>query len=587
MAYNAVEMADWQISEAAEENMPYPDDWREKLALEKDEILPMGRLCKLDFLKIIDRLKDKSDGKYIEVTAITPTPLGEGKSTTSCGLMEGMGKRGLNVGGCLRQPSGGPTMNIKGTAAGGGNSLIIPMTEFSMGLTGDINDIMNAHNLAMVALTSRMQHERNYNDEQLMRLTGMPRIDVDPTRVEMGWIMDFCAQALRNIVIGLGGRYDGMVMQSKFGIAVSSELMAILSIVRDLADLREKLNNITVAFDKSGKPVTTGDLEVGNAMTAWMRNTINPTLMMTAEYQPCMVHAGPFANIAVGQSSIIADRVGLKLFDYHVTESGFGADIGFEKFWNVKCRYSGLKPHVSVLTTTIRALKMHGGGPKVVAGLALPEEYKSEDLGLLEKGVANMVHHINTIRMSGINPVVCINCFHTDTKDEIAMVKKYAEEAGASAPVSTHWENGGDGALEFADAVKDACEKEPDFKFLYPIETKLRDRVDLIAKNVYGADGVAWTPEAEAKAKMLENDPKYDDYTTMMVKTHLSLTHDPAVKGTPKGWTLPIRDVLIFSGAKFLCPCCGAISLMPGTSSNPAYRRVDVDVKTGKVTGLF
>jgi formyltetrahydrofolate synthetase len=587
MAYNAVEMADWQISEAAEENMPYPDDWREKLALEKDEILPMGRLCKLDFLKIIDRLKDKPDGKYIEVTAITPTPLGEGKSTTSCGLMEGMGKRGLNVGGCLRQPSGGPTMNIKGTAAGGGNSLIIPMTEFSMGLTGDINDIMNAHNLAMTALTSRMQHERNYNDEQLARLTKMPRLNVDPTRVEMGWIMDFCAQSLRTIVIGLGGRFDGFVMQSRFGIAVSSELMAILSIVRDLADLREKLNNITLAFDKSGKVVTTGDLEVGNAMTAWMRNTINPTLMMTAEYQPCMVHAGPFANIAVGQSSIIADRVGLKLFDYHVTESGFGADIGFEKFWNVKCRYSGLKPHVSVLTTTIRALKMHGGGPKVVAGLPLPEEYKSEDLGLLEKGVQNMVHHINTIRMSGINPVVCINCFHTDTKDEIAMVKKYAEEAGASAPVSTHWADGGDGALEFADAVKDACEKEPDFKFLYPLETKLRDRVDLIAKNVYGADGVAWTPEAEAKAKMLENDPKYDDYTTMMVKTHLSLTHDPAVKGTPKGWTLPIRDVLIFSGAKFLCPCCGAISLMPGTSSNPAYRRVDVDVNTGKVTGLF
>lgn len=587
MAYNAVEMADWQISEAAEENMPYPDDWREKLALEKDEILPMGRLCKLDFLKIIDRLKDTPDGKYIEVTAITPTPLGEGKSTTSCGLMEGMGKRGVNVGGCLRQPSGGPTMNIKGTAAGGGNSLIIPMTEFSMGLTGDINDIMNAHNLAMVALTSRMQHERNYNDEQLMRLTGMPRIDVDPTRVEMGWIMDFCAQALRNIVIGLGGRYDGMVMQSKFGIAVSSELMAILSIVRDLADLRERLNNITVAFDKSGKPVTTGDLEVGNAMTAWMRNTINPTLMMTAEYQPCMIHAGPFANIAVGQSSIIADRVGLKLFDYHITESGFGADIGFEKFWNVKCRYSGLKPHVSVLTTTIRALKMHGGGPKVVAGLALPKEYQKEGLDILEKGVQNMVHHINTIRMSGINPVVCINCFHTDTKNEIAMVRKFAEEAGARCAVSTHWADGGDGALEFADAVIEACAEEPNFKFLYPLETKLRDRVDLIAKNVYGADGVAWTPAAEAKAKMLEGDSQYDDYTTMMVKTHLSLTHDPSVKGTPKGWTLPIQDVLIFSGAKFLCPCCGAISLMPGTSSNPAYRRVDVDVKTGKVTGLF
>jgi formate--tetrahydrofolate ligase len=587
MAYNAVEMADWQISEAAEENMPYPEDWREKLALEKDEILPMGRLCKLDFLKIIDRLKDTPDGKYIEVTAITPTPLGEGKSTTSCGLMEGLGKRGVNVGGCLRQPSGGPTMNIKGTAAGGGNSLIIPMTEFSMGLTGDINDIMNAHNLAMVALTARMQHERNYNDEQLARLTRMPRLDVDPTRVEMGWIMDFCAQALRNIVIGLGGRYDGMVMQSKFGIAVSSELMAILSIVRDLKDLREKLNNITVAFDKSGKPITTGDLEVGNAMTAWMRNTINPTLMMTAEYQPCMIHAGPFANIAVGQSSIIADRVGLKLFDYHITESGFGADIGFEKFWNVKCRYSGLKPHVSVLTTTIRALKMHGGGPKVVAGLPLPKEYQKEGLDILEKGVQNMVHHVNTIRMSGINPVVCINCFHTDTKNEIAMVRKYAEEAGARCAVSTHWADGGDGALEFADAVIEACQEEPKFEFLYPIETKLRDRVELIAKNVYGADGVAWTPAAEAKAKMLEADSKYDDFTTMMVKTHLSLTHDPSVKGVPKGWTLPIQDVLIFSGAKFLCPCCGAISLMPGTSSDPAYRRVDVDVETGKVTGLF
>ncbi len=587
MAYNAVEMADWQISEAAEENMPTPEEWREKLALTTDEILPMGRLCKLDFLKIINRLKDTPDGKYIEVTAITPTPLGEGKSTTSCGLMEGLGKRGMNVGGCLRQPSGGPTMNIKGTAAGGGNSLIIPMTEFSMGLTGDINDIMNAHNLAMVALTARMQHERNYNDEQLARLTRMPRLDVDPTRVEMGWIMDFCAQALRNIVIGLGGRADGMVMQSKFGIAVSSELMAILSIVRDLKDLREKLNNITVAFDKSGKPITTGDLEVGNAMTAWMRNTINPTLMMTAEYQPCMIHAGPFANIAVGQSSIIADRVGLKLFDYHITESGFGADIGFEKFWNVKCRYSGLKPHVSVLTTTIRALKMHGGGPKVVAGLPLPKEYQKEGLDVLEKGVANMVHHINTIRMSGINPVVCINCFHTDTKAEIALVRKYAEEAGARCAVSTHWADGGDGALEFADAVIEACKGEPNFKFLYPLETKLRDRVDLIAKNVYGADGVAWTPAAEAKAKRLESDSQYNDYTTMMVKTHLSLTHDPSVKGTPKGWTLPIQDVLIFSGAKFLCPVCGAISLMPGTSSDPAYRRVDVDVETGKVTGLF
>ncbi len=587
MPYDATKMKDWQIAEEAEKNMPTPDHWREKMNLQKDEVIPMGRLCRLDFMKIIDRLQNRPDGKYIEVTAITPTPLGEGKSTTSCGLMEGLGKLGKNVGGALRQPSGGPTMNIKGTAAGGGNALLIPMTEFSMGLTGDINDIMNAHNLAMVALTARMQHERNYNDEQLQRLTRMRRLDVDPTRVEMGWIMDFCAQSLRNIIIGMGGRQDGFTMQSKFGIAVSSELMAILSIINDLPDLKKRLNDITVAFDKRGKPVTTGDLEVGNAMTAWMRNTINPTLMSTVEYQPCMVHAGPFANIAVGQSSIIADRVGLKLFDYHVTESGFAADIGFEKFWNVKCRYSGLKPHVSVLTTTIRALKMHGGGPKVVAGLPLPEDYTKENLQLLERGVENMVHHINTIRKSGMNPVVCINAFHTDTKAEIALVRRHAEAAGARCALSEHWARGGEGAIELAEAVVEACEQPSEFKFLYPMQMKLRDRVALIAKEVYGAAGVSWTPDAEAKAKMLEADPKYDDYATMMVKTHLSLTHDPAVKGVPKGWILPIRDVLIYSGSKFLCPCAGTISLMPGTSSDPAFRRVDVDVKTGKVMGLF
>jgi formate--tetrahydrofolate ligase len=347
------------------------------------------------------------------------------------------------------------------------------------------------------------------------------------------------------------------------------------------------MGEITVAFDKSGKAVTTKDLQVDGAMTAFMRNSINPTLMCTAEYQPTMVHAGPFANIAVGQSSIIADRIGLKLFDYHITESGFGADIGFEKFWNVKCRYSGLKPHVSVLTTTIRALKMHGGGPKVVAGLALDPAYTKENLKLVEKGIPNMEHHIKTIRKAGINPVVCINAFHNDTKKEIALVRRYAEKAGAKCAVSTHWADGGDGAVEFAEAVKEACNDKTSFKFLYPIQTKLRDRVDKIAKVVYGANGVSWTPAAEAKAKMLESDPKFKDFATMMVKTHLSLSHDPALKGVPKGWTLPIQDVLIYSGAKFLCPVAGTISLMPGTSSNPAFRRIDVNTKTGKVKGLF
>ena len=587
MAYDAVNMEDWQISEAAEENMPTPDEWRDRLGLQKDEIIPMGRLFKVDFKKVIDRLKDRPDGKYIEVTAITPTPLGEGKTTSALGLMEGLGKRGKNVGGCLRQPSGGPTMNIKGTAAGGGNALLIPMTEFSMGLTGDINDIMNAHNLAMVALTSRMQHEWNYDDKELEKRSHMRRLNIDPRRVEMKWVIDFCAQSLRHIIIGLGGKMDGFMMESGFAIAVSSELMAMLAIVRDLADLRQRMDNITVAFDKQGNPITTGDLEVGGAMTAWMRNTINPTLLCTVEYQPCFVHAGPFANIAVGQSSIIGDRLGLKLFDYHVTESGFAADIGFEKFWNVKCRLSGLKPHVSVLVATIRALKMHGGGPRVTPGLPIPEEYTKENLELLEKGLPNMIHHINTIRTSGINPVVCINRFPTDTDAEIAMVRRAAEQAGARCAASTHWADGGEGALELADAVIDACQEEPKFEFLYPLEMKLRERVEKIAKVVYGADGVTWTPEAEAKAKMLESDPKYDDYCTMMVKTHLSLSHDPTLKGVPKGWVLPVRDVLIFSGAKFLCPVAGSISLMPGTCSNPAYRKVDVDVETGKVKGLF
>ena len=587
MSYDATKMKDWQIAEAAEANMPGPDEWRERLNLQKDELSAYGRLSKLDFIKIMERLKNNKDGKYIEVTAITPTPLGEGKSTTSLGLMEGLGKRSKNVGGCLRQPSGGPTMNVKGTAAGGGNSLLIPMTEFSMGLTGDINDIANAHNLAMIALTARMQHERNYDDDTLAERSGMRRLDIDPYRIEMGWVMDFCAQSLRNIVIGLGGKMNGFTMESKFAITVSSELMAILSIVRDLADMRERMNNITVAFDKQGNPVTTGDLEVGGAMTAWMRNTINPTLCCSAEYQPCMVHAGPFANIAVGQSSIIADRIGLKMFDYHVTESGFAADIGFEKFWNVKSRLSGLKPNVSVLTTSIRALKMHGGGPKVVPGRPLADEYTRENLSLLEKGLPNMLHHLNTIRTSGINPVVCINCFTSDTKDEIAMAKKAAEAAGARCAVSTHWANGGDGALELADAVIDACNDDSNFKYLYPNEMKLRDRVEKIARVVYGADGVSWSPEAEAKAKVFEADSKYDEYATMMVKTHLSLSHDPTLKGVPSGWTLPIRDILIYSGAKFLCPCAGSISLMPGTGSNPGFRRVDVDTSTGKVQGLF
>ena len=577
---------DWQIAEEAEKTLPSVDYFREKLGLLPEEIIPYGKTPKLDFIKIMKRLKDKPDGKFIEVTAITPTPLGEGKSTVSLGLIEGLGKLGKNVGGALRQPSGGPTMNIKGTAAGGGNALLIPMTEFSLGLTGDINDIMNAHNLAMVALNARMQHERNYSDEELAK-RNLKRLDIDPKRIEMGWVLDFCAQGLRNIIIGIGGPKDGFLMESKFGIAVSSELMAILAVARDLKDLRERIGKIVVAYNRKGEPVTTEDLEVAGAMTAWMRNTINPTMCYTVEHQPVLIHAGPFANIAIGQSSVIADRLGLKLFDYHVTESGFGADIGFEKFWNVKTRLSGLTPNVSVLVATIRALKMHGGGPKVVAGRPLPEEYTKENLELLEKGCANLFHHVETVKKSGINPVVCINRFYTDTDAEVALIRKLCAEKGVRCAMSEHWRYGGEGAIELAKTVIEACEDPVDIKFLYPLEMPLRERVEKIAKEVYGADGVDWAPLAVEKAKRFESDPKYNDYCTMMVKTHLSLSHDPALKGVPKGWRLPIRDILEYGGAKFLCPMAGTISMMPGTASDPAYRRVDVDTETGEVSGLF
>ena len=578
---------DWQIAEEAEKTLPSVEEFRKRMGLLEEEIIPYGRTPKLDFIKIMNRLKDKPDGKYIEVTAITPTPLGEGKSTTSLGLIEGLGKLGKNAGGCLRQPSGGPTMNVKGTAAGGGNALLIPMTEFSLGLTGDINDITNAHNLGMVALNARMQHERNYDDERLAKI-GIRRLDIDPERIEWNFVMDFCCQALREMEIGLGeGKMMGYRMKTRTNIAVSSELMAILAVATDLKDLRERIGRIVLAYDKKGNPVTTEDLEVAGAMTAWMRNTINPTLCYTVEHQPCLVHAGPFANIAIGQSSIIGDRLGLKLFDYHVTESGFAADIGFEKFWNVKCRLSGLKPHVSVLVATIRALKMHGGGPEVTPGKPLPEEYTTENLQLLEKGCENLFHHVKNVQKSGIKPVVCINKFYTDTDAEVQLIRRLCEEHGVRCALSEHWQYGGEGALELAQAVVDACEEPTDLKYLYDLDMPLRQRVEKIATEVYGADGVDWEPLALEKAERFEKDPKYADYATMMVKTHLSLSHDPNLKGVPKNWRLPIRDILEYGGARFLCPMAGAISMMPGTGSNPAYRRIDVDTQTGAVSGLF
>ncbi len=587
MKLDPTKMKDWEIAAECEKHMKTVYQLGEELGLEKEELLPYGHyVAKIDYKKVLERLKDRPNGKYIDVTAITPTPLGEGKSTTAIGLIEGLGKRGKKVIGALRQPSGGPTMNIKGSAAGGGLAQIIPLDKFSLGLTGDINAVMNAHNLAMVALTARMQHEANYDDETLAK-RNLKRLNIDPKRVEMGWVLDFCAQALRHIVIGLGGKKDGYPMESKFWIAVASEVMAILAVSRDLKDFRERIGKIVVAFDKYGNPVTTEDLEVAGAMCAWMVEAINPNMIQTLEGQPVLIHAGPFANIAIGQSSIIADYVALKLADYNVTESGFAADIGFEKFWNIKCRLSGLTPDCVVVVATIRALKCHGGAPIPLPGRPIPKEYFEENLEWVEKGCENLLHCVNIVKKSGVTPVVCINAFYTDTKDEIALVKRICEEHGVRAAVSEHWLKGGEGALELADAVVDACEEPSEFRFLYDLDQPVKERIEAIAREVYGADGVIYLPDAEAKIKLIEADEELRKMPICMVKTHLSLSDNPALKGVPKGWQLRVRDVLIYRGSGFIVPVAGDISLMPGTGSDPAYRRIDVDVETGKVKGLF
>ena len=580
-------MKDWKIAEAAEQEMKTIHELGDTLGLQNEELIPFGKwLGKVDYLKVLRRLPRQQRACYVDVTAITPTPLGEGKTTTTIGLIEGLGKLGQSVTGAIRQPSSGPTFNIKGSAAGGGLAQCIPLTPFSIRLTGDVDSITNAHNLAMVALTARMQHEHNYDDAKLAK-RNLRRLDIDPEKVEFKWAIDFCAQALRHIVIGKGGKMDGLEMESGFQITVSSELMAILSIARDLKDMRERIARIVVARDKQGRPVTTADLEVDGAMTAWMVETLNPTLMQTLEGQPVFVHAGPFANIAIGQSSIIADQLGTRLSDFHVTESGFGADIGFEKFWNLKCRYSGLKPDAVVIVATIRALKMHGGGPPVKPGLELDDAYTRENVELVEKGCANLIAHINTVKKSGVRPVVCINHFHTDSDSEIAAVKRIAEENGALAAVSKHWLAGGEGARELAETVMIACEEKQDFQYLYELDMPHADRIDLIARKVYGADGVSYTEEAQAKLDQVQNDPELAEFGTCMVKTHLSLSHDPALKGRPAGWTLPVRDILVYRGAEFVVPVAGTIKLLPGTGSNPAFRGIDVDVETGKVEGLF
>ncbi|MCX5632062.1 MAG: formate--tetrahydrofolate ligase [Phycisphaerae bacterium] len=587
MKLDPTKMKDWQIAEAAEANAKSIARLTAEIGIKADEIIPMGRLfAKIDHKKVLDRTASAQKAKYIDITAITPTPLGEGKTTTTIGLIQGLGKLGKKVCGAIRQPSGGPTFNIKGSAAGGGLAQCIPLAPLSIRFTGDNDSVTNANNLAMVALTSRLQHENNYDDARLAK-SGLKRLDIDPRRVQMRWVIDFCAQSLRNITIGKGSKMDGFEMESGFAISASSEVMAVLAVAKDLADLRKRMAKIIVAYDKKGREITTADLEVDGAMTAWLADTINPNLIQTIEGQPVFVHAGPFANVAIGQSSIIADELGTRLADYHITESGFGADIGFEKFWNLKCRLSGLKPDAVVIVATIRALKMHGGAPAIKPGAALNEEYTKENLGLVEKGCENLLAHIDIVKKSGVKPVVCINSFYTDTKAEIELVKKIAEQNGAFCAVSEHWLKGGAGAIELAEMVLTVCHEKQQFKFLYDLTMPLRQRIELIAKEVYGADGVEYTPEALEKAKALENDPDARKLGTCMAKTHLSLSHDPHLKGRPKGWTLPVRDIMIYKGAGFIVPVAGDIKLMPGTASNPAFRKIDVDVKTGKVKGLF
>jgi formate--tetrahydrofolate ligase len=363
--------------------------------------------------------------------------------------------------------------------------------------------------------------------------------------------------------------------------------MAILAVSKDLADLRRRVAKVVMAYSRGGREVTAADLECDGAMTAWLVEAINPNLLQTLEGQPVLVHAGPFANIAIGQNSVIADQIGIRSGDYLVTESGFAADIGFEKFWNLKCRYSGLRPDAVVIVATVRALKMHGGGPPVKPGAPLDPAYTQENLGLLEKGCENLLAHIEIVRKAGVSPVVCINGFHTDTPAEIALVKRVADRAGALAALSNHWLKGGEGAAELAEAVIDAANRPTRFKFLYELDTPLRRRVELIAREVYGADGVTYSPEAEAKLERLEADPASRELGTCMVKTHLSLSDNPELKGRPRNWTLRIRDILVYKGAGFVVPVAGDIKLLPGTASDPAFRRIDVDVKTGRVTGLF
>jgi len=578
-------------------------------------------------LETLERLKDVPNGKYIDVTAITPTPLGEGKSTTMVGLSQALGAHlGKRVFTCIRQPSQGPTFGIKGGAAGGGYSQVVPMEDFNLHLTGDIHAITAANNLLAAAIDARIFHEASQPDDQKLfnalcpadkegkrkfspsmvrrlKKLGIPktdpneltpeersrfaRLNIDPDSISWRRVVDTNDRFLRSITIGEGPEEKGMTRKTGYDITVASEIMAILALTTDLADMRERLGRIVIGTNKAGEAITAEDLGVAGAMTVLMKEAIKPTLMQTLEGTPVFVHAGPFANIAHGNSSIIADRIALKLADYVVTESGFGADIGMEKFFDIKCRYSGLIPNVVVMVATVRALKMHGGGPKVVAGRPLAPEYTDENLDLLSAGLGNLQHHIKNARRFGIPVVIAVNSFKTDTPAEVELVRQAAIEAGAEdAVVATHWTEGGKGAAKLAEAVAKAAEKPSNFKFLYPLELSIKEKIELICKEIYGADGVDYLPEAEAKIELYTR-LGFDKLPLCMAKTHLSLSHDPNLKGVPMGYRIPIRDIRASVGAGFLYPLLGEMRTMPGLPTRPVFYDVDLDLETGRVVGLF
>ena len=577
-------------------------------------------------LEILKRLQDRPNGKYIDVTAITPTPLGEGKTTTTVGLSQALGAHlGKTVFTVIRQPSQGPTFGIKGGAAGGGYSQIIPMEDFNLHLTGDIHAITAANNLCAAAIDARMFHEGEQDDEKLFNAlcpmdkqgkrsfspsmlrrlkklginktdpneltpeerSRFSRLDIDPDSITWRRVIDTNDRFLREIEVGLGPEEKGKTRRTGFDITVASEIMAILALTTDLADMRDRLGRMVIGTDRKGSAVTAEDLGVAGALTVLMKDAIKPNLMQTLEGTPALVHAGPFANIAHGQSSIIADRIALKLADYVITESGFGADIGMEKFFDIKCRYSGLIPQVVVLVATVRALKMHGGGPKVVAGKPLAAQYTDENIDLVRKGLPNMERHIKNALKYGVNVVVAINSFKDDKPAEVELVRKAALDAGAmEAVVSTHWMDGGEGAVKLAEAVIRAAERPTHFKFLYPLELSIKEKIEIISKEIYGAEGVDYSPEAEAKIALYTK-LGFANLPLCMAKTHLSFTTDASVKGAPTGFRVPVRDIRASVGAGFLYPLLGEMRTMPGLPTRPVFYDVDLDLETGKVLGLF